>query len=157
MKFVLDASAILSGKDLNASKDYFTTNSIINELTSKKAKRKIEYLGVKISSPCLQSLNFVKEKAKELGEIKRLSKNDLELIALAKDLNGTILTDDYSIQNLCSAIKIKYQGISENEIKKKVVWKYKCKGCEKIYENELKECLICGSELRTIRGKEEEI
>jgi rRNA maturation endonuclease Nob1 len=32
-------------------------------------------------------------------------------------------------------------------------WKYRCKGCRKIFDTAIKECPVCGAQVRSYRGK----
>ena len=82
----------------------------------------------------------------------RLSSVDIDLLALAKDMDATILTDDYSIQNTAKFLGIKYKAVGLKAIKKLVKWNYKCLGCGKVFDKEMPDCPVCGSKLRTTRA-----
>ncbi|WP_175266708.1 hypothetical protein [Acidiplasma cupricumulans] len=72
----------------------------------------------------------------------------MDIIALALQFNAIIITDDYAIQNVASRLKIKYSGASINEIKREIRWLYRCTGCHKIYNEDIKECPVCGHKLK---------
>jgi UPF0271 protein len=101
--------------------------------------------------PKNESIQLIKKGAEKTGDIGRLSPADIEILALAKEMNATLLTDDYSIQNLAEELNIDYKGIDIEEIKKKIYWRYRCRGCGKYWEELHKTCPICGSGLRTVR------
>lgn len=155
MKFVLDSSAFLSGKNLVTDKiDCYTTYSVINELESKQMKGTVELLfeiGLKVLDPSEDSRNRVKENAQATGDIARLSNTDIDILALALELNATIVTDDYSIQNIAEVAGIKYLPLAQKGIEKKIFWKYRCRGCGKYFSTFVPTCTICGSKVRTVR------
>lgn len=152
MKYVLDASALLSGIDFSLDNELYTSPMIIEEVKRGKMHIKLEYLidaGLKILSPSENAVDRVIISAKKTKDIDRISKSDLEILSLAIELNATLLTDDYSIQNLASILKIKYQSIVQKGIKKEIEWQYRCKGCGRYWEKMYKDCPICGSDLKT--------
>ena len=77
----------------------------------------------------------------------------MTVIALAIDLNGTIWTDDYSIQNVARILGIGFKPVGMEGIKKVVKWNYKCTGCGKWYKDNQPDCPICGSALKGCRRK----
>ncbi|HDO19214.1 MAG TPA: nucleic acid-binding protein [Thermoplasmatales archaeon] len=152
--FVLDASAILSGKPIELDGILITVPSVKREV-SKRHDYAFEFFlskGLSIESPSKESMSLVEKVAEEIGEKERLSQTDKEIVAIALDKRGKgnvcILTDDYSIQNIASMLGIRYQGISEKGITKKFVWRYKCEGCKKVFKERLSSCPICGSKLK---------
>lgn len=81
-------------------------------------------------------------------------------MALALDLSENdnndvmILTDDYSIQNVASELKIKFETISQSGITKRFKWIYQCRGCGKKFKENISICPICGARTRdTISNK----
>lgn len=152
MKYVLDASAFFSGIDFSLENELYTSPLIVEELKHGKMKRKLGYLiesGLKVLSPSENVVEIVRNFAKKTKDIERISKADLEILALALDLNAVLLTDDYSLQNLASFLKIKYQPILQIGITKEIEWRYRCKGCGRYFEKMYNECPVCGSKLKT--------
>ncbi|HEC82754.1 MAG TPA: hypothetical protein ENI53_02590 [Thermoplasmatales archaeon] len=150
MVYVLDTSAILSGKFFGGN--IVTSPKVLNEIKPKgHSWRLLEYMksiGMKIISPPKKSVKIVRKTAEKTGDIANLSDTDLEVLALAHHLNATLLTDDYSMQNVAKELKIDYMTIVEEGIKKKIEWIYECSSCGKIYEKYLKECIICGGKIK---------
>ena len=66
-------------------------------------------------------------------------------------LNGTVLTDDYSIQNTAKIMGIPYRAVGQTGIKKVEKWNYRCNGCGKWFKEKSEECPICGSSMRSYR------
>ena len=117
-------------------------------------KRKIDYLvegGLRIISPPEDVVAMVTDHSRKTGDIERVSRTDLEVIALAKHLNGTILSDDYSIQNIAKSLSLPYKTLSERGIEQVFHWELRCRGCGRYYRERHDECPICGSELRTCK------
>jgi UPF0271 protein len=151
MKFILDSSAILSGKVNSNEHEFYTSPQISQELDQSEMSEKFQYMidaGLRIMGPSQKSMQKVQERAKKTGDINRLSEPDIELLSLALELDGVIMTNDYSIQNLASELNIRFLSLDDMEISNVITWQYQCKGCAQIFEEKQKECPICGSELR---------
>lgn len=151
MKFVLDSSAILTGKIDSNEHEFFTSPQISQELELSEMSEKFHYLidaGLRIMAPSQKSMQQVQISAKKTGDINRLSEPDMELLGLALELDGVILTNDYSIQNLAAELNIPFLSPDEHVISNVITWQYQCKGCAQVFEEKQKECPICGSELR---------
>ena len=154
--FIIDTSAILSGKPISPpNTTLLTTPGVSNEFhPGGKDFRRFELLketGLTIQMPSKDALTLVKQTAQQTGDDRRLSIADIEVVALALDINNnenqeaTILSDDYSIQNVASTLDIKYQGILQKEITKKFKWVSRCPGCGKQFNETIKTCPICGT------------
>ena len=130
MKLILDSSAILSGKYNSADHEFYTSPSISQELEKSDMNEKFNYMidaGLRIMAPSRNSLQTVRSGAEKTGDIHRLSELDLELLSLALELDGVILTNDYSIQNLASELNIRFLSLSEEGITNVITWHYQCK------------------------------
>ncbi|MCK5561560.1 MAG: nucleic acid-binding protein [Thermoplasmata archaeon] len=177
MKLILDTSALLSGKDFLVSEEYelYTVPSVEEELRKGPSKpelddwteteRKFEFLmeaGLKIVVPPEAAIAKARAAAKQTGDIKRLSNTDIDVIALAVELERTsedvlILTDDYSIQNLTAELGLKFKPLTEKGITEKFRWKYKCTGCGREWEEPEDICPICGSKVKTKVAKKQKL
>ena len=165
--FIFDTSAIFSGKEINFY-DYeiITTDGVSEEIKpGGKDFQKFEMLkeiGLKILSPSKNSIEEIKKISKKTGDIERLSKTDIEILAVALDLKNKnkdpiILSDDYSIQNISDNLDIKYENISQNKITKRFTWISKCMGCKKKYKEHINICPICGTKTKKIIKNEFDI
>lgn len=152
--YILDTSALFSMQDLPSGEAY-TTAGVIAEL-NKYADPRVRFWEelLKISEPTKASLDKVNKAAESTGDKGRLSPVDIEVLALALDMDGLLLTDDYSIQNLARFIGIKYQGVGMKGIQKIIRWKYRCRGCGRVWDKEYPDCPVCGSPLKTVRSRE---
>jgi len=154
-RYVLDASAVLCGKDF-FFENAFVPPSVIEELGRGRFRRKVESLvGIKVSvkAPGQKSKERIKKAAAETGDLLRLSSQDIDVLALALDIEGTILTDDYSIQNVARHMGISFEPVAEKGIKEEFCWEYVCTGCRRRFSKAMKECPICGSQVKTKRRK----
>jgi len=153
MVFVLDSSALFSMEDL-PSEDIAVPPGVVDELRKYKDPR-VERWGdlLRVSECTQRSVSKVKETALKSGDAGRLSDVDVSVIALAIDLGGVVLTDDFSIQNVCSIMKIEYRSVGTGGIKKVEKWNYRCNGCGKWYKEKMDDCPICGSSMKAHRKK----
>ncbi len=166
--FILDTSAVLSGKPINMKNSIIaTTPKISNELKpSGRNYQAFQFLkekGLCILTPSYQSLKIIDKTSIETGDIGRLSMADKELLAVALDLKKkgenqpVIVTDDYSIQNVAHGLKIEFKNISEQGITKKFRWINRCRGCGKKFKDNITKCPICGAKTKKIILKKENL
>ena len=159
--YIIDTSAILSGKSIYLDNvKIVTTSSILEELKpGGRDYRSFQFLmerGLSIQSPSKESTEKIKTVSSKTGDITRLSKTDIEILALALEINkdeekeAIILTDDYSIQNVSYVLNITYESISQSGITKKFKWTCRCRGCGKRFKGNIKTCPICGAETKTV-------
>lgn len=158
--FVIDTSAILSGKPISiANASLVTTPGVSDEFSpGGRDFRTFELLketGLTIHMPSQAALNVVRTIAQQSGDDRRLSIADIEVVALALDINkehykeAIILSDDYSIQNVASILHIKFEGFMHKEITKKFKWVSRCPGCGKQFNEITKICPICGTSTKS--------
>jgi len=157
--FVLDSSAFLSGKPLFSFCPMITTGSVREELTRLGEEVLLaRYPELDYDAPTPHDIEEVRGFAERTGDLRRLSPVDIELVALALKLGGTVISDDYSIQNVCGEAQIPFLPLSERGIQRKVKWGLRCRGCNRYFDGEatnekLSQCPVCGSELRTVRTR----
>lgn len=166
--FIIDTSAILSGKPLIFNNAQFITTKNIEKEIKPGGKDYENYIYLKekcliLKTPTNESLKKIKEISKKTGDIDRLSFFDIEILAIAIDENKQknadviILTDDYSIQNVAIFIKLKFESLNQNGITKKFKWINRCRGCGKKFKDNITVCPICGSDTKKTVIKKEEI
>jgi len=158
--YILDTSAILSGKNTIFTSGSVTCTGVSEELQpGGKDYQYFQFLkekGLKILSPQKKYLEKIKEYAKKTGDLGRLSEIDIELLALAIEIKNKgendpiLITDDYSIQNLANTLDIKFETISQNGITEKFKWINKCQGCGKKFKENINSCPICGSKTKKV-------
>lgn len=162
MKVILDASAFLSGRITSlpdSPGNVFVTPEVVKEIEHGAPKRAIDNLlisGLLIRSP--EDLEDAKKAAERTGDIELLSIADLSVIALAMEINGSVvMTDDFRIQNVLLSLDMKFitaGEIGDRTIKEVWDWTYRCRGCKKFFQDPpLCDCPICGSEIRKVRKR----
>ena len=90
---------------------------------------------------------MIKSIITKIGET-RLSKADISIIALAKESNATLVTDDFAICNLAKTLAIELLNLGTKGIKDTRKWIKFCKSCGKGYPPSQKVCSLCGNKLR---------
>jgi endoribonuclease Nob1 len=146
--YVLDASAFIYGVQVSGT--VYTVPEVTRELRSSEAEVALqEFLkeGLKIESPLKTDVALITEKAKSTGDYLRLSQADIDLLAKALEVSGTLVTDDYSIQNVATLLGIETQQIQQARIKRVLKWRRRCVGCGRLYESETI-CPVCGSDVK---------
>ncbi len=153
-KKLLDTSVIYrSDLDFSAG-SYVITNKVLLEIRDETVKS-VLYSALRkgkmdVEEPGSGYIKKVREKAGETGDLQRLSDTDIELIALALERRYLLLSDDYSIQNMCRHLDIEYLGSIQDGIKSMLEWFMVCEGCGRRipYDATMKKCSVCGSGLR---------
>ena len=153
MRAVLDASAVLEGFDPVPPSDYAVPPSVVEEVSKGRAGRRMEALlaaGLEVREPREETVAKVEAQARLLGEEGRLSRADMEVLALALEAGVPAVTDDYSVQNVAACLGVDAQGFKQGGIEEIWRWGIRCPGCNRWFE-EAKgdECPVCGTRLRT--------
>lgn len=107
-------------------------------------------LGLEIRSASLDAADRVAETAMGAGNLGRLSEADQSLLALALHLEATLLTDDYTMQDVAARIGIRCAGVNQVGIEGTKEWKPRCSGCGRWFDVPQKhdECPVCGSPVK---------
>ncbi|BAB59263.1 hypothetical protein [Thermoplasma volcanium GSS1] len=150
MKYVLDTSAIISRNINLLDGDLLFPSSVIGEIRKGKLKYMLDALFpmIRIVDPDQYYVRSVEDAAHKTGDLMNLSGTDIEVIAVAMQYGATIVTDDYSIQNVASALKIAFMNANIKSISKQISWVYRCTGCKKIFHEPVKVCDICGHNVK---------
>jgi len=151
---VIDAAIFIQGMDVEG----VTTPKVVEEVKDPESRL---FLGglisagkVRVLSPSRESIEAVKDAARRTGELGELSEADLEILALAYELNGILFTDDYNLQNIAKTLGIEFRTLKRG-IKRVIRWNYVCIGCGKKFKEMPPEgiCPDCGSPVRLIPRK----
>lgn len=125
--FVLDTAVFLHHATVPTMGLLYTTSAVDLEVRNSDSKaivdNAIQEKGLRIEEP---SKNALREVALLRAKIRdtKLSETDCGVLALAIDLAGrkmnpTVLTDDYSLQNVCRHAHIAFDGVVMGAIKRK--------------------------------------
>ena len=144
-RYVLDSSAFINA-NMIPDGELFSTPAVKDEIIDFKSKMLFQTRNVLTITPDKRYIFQVKSKALETGDLTRLSKQDISVLALAKQLNATLLTDDYDIQNLAEEMGIKYKSVSVPEITKVLKRAPYCDRCRRFRAGDI--CQRCGGKLR---------
>ena len=172
---IIDATAFIAGFNFNLllgthpETKMITTPNVFDEASKHTASEALllsfqEQGMLEIRSPEEQLVKQVNEAARTMGDLKSLSENDRQLIALALEMKTThpqdsvqLMSDDYSVQNTCSRLKIACLRLKKAGIKKAIRWEIYCPDCFMTYSADLfgQECERCGAVLkrRPYKGK----
>ena len=158
---VLDTSAFLAGFDpFAANEEQITVPHVeeeirTNSMTWVRFKASTENAKVLVKKPAEEALKKVEEYAVQVGDSFFLSETDKQLLALALELktqacDPQIVTDDYSIQNVCTRLGIEFISLATFGIRRLLEWMRYCPACHKEYAANciFNECLICGTKLK---------
>lgn len=149
MKYVLDASAIISGF---VEKGY-TVPEVVQEVRDYSSEFTLESLigsgKLEVEEPSPKSVRAVNRVVNTTKDT--LSETDVRVIALAMDLGGCVVSGDYGIQNVCEILGVSYVSVGGEGIGEVFQWTFVCVGCEKEYESPLTECPFCGN--RVVRKR----
>ncbi|RLF22455.1 MAG: DNA-binding protein [Thermoprotei archaeon] len=165
---VLDATAVLcGGLEVLREKLCYTVPEVLEEVKTTRHRAHLEAfmdLGLlKVSTPPGSYVNRALEAAKRTGDYERLSKTDLQVIALALQLSEErgesveLVSDDYAVQNVASHLGVKYRSLKVRPIKLRVKWAYKCTACGSIQQEYVEVCPICGHKMRRVSLRREEV
>ncbi len=152
---VIDAAIFIQGIDVEG----YTTPKVIEEVRDPESKLFLESLisagKVKVLMPSGESIEVIKMKALETGELDELSEADIEVLALAYELKAVLFTDDYNLQNIAKTLGIRFKTLKRG-IRKVIRWRYVCIGCDKKFDREPPGgiCPDCGSPVRLLPRKQ---
>ncbi len=144
---ILDSCAFFS--QIHPDGKIATVSNIENELINRQSKQyfsNLKHKGLEIREPSPKSEIYVRKKAQETGDLDVLSEIDIKILSLGYELKGTIISDDFAIQNVSLYMKLNSISCNGKEIKELRKWKFKCSACNLVSNNKEKSCSVCGSE-----------
>ena len=154
---VLDATSFYAGIPFSSQETSFTTPFIFEEIKHIKKEQDvintlIESNRLKIIEPEREFVYRVQQKASQTGDIQSLSKEDVSILALCLQLNGELVTDDFSILNVAKNLNLKVSPLMTKGIARINDWIYFCSGCQKKF-SKISHCPICGNKLKRRSAK----
>lgn len=152
VNFALDATAFYQGFHLHSNNTCITTGLVFEEISHIQEKFSvleslISNKRIVILEPDEKTIEMINSIITQIGET-RLSKADISIIALAKESNATLVTDDFAICNLAKTLGIELLNLGTKGIKDTRKWIKFCKSCGKGYPPTQKVCSLCGNKLR---------
>lgn len=148
MRVALDTSSLIYLNDFRKFDELLTTDSVIKEVKDRITALKLASLKLKVVEPSGKTIKEVEGIARKTSDLEKLSRTDIEVLAVAKENKCTIISDDRNIQNVAEKMGIEYISIFNKRITKLITWKKYCKNCEKNFEG--RECPVCGEKLSRV-------
>ncbi len=148
---VLDSSAFIN--DYTTSESIATIPLVREELEDEAGYRfdALEGSGMQIHIPDPETVERVERAARETGDAETLSRTDVRLLATSFELDATLVTDDYAMQNVAEKLDITVEVIAQDGIDERREWKFQCEGCGRVFDENRERCEICGSDLNRKR------
>ncbi len=144
---ILDTSAFIH--EYHTDEDTASVPQVHEELEGEHAFRfdAEEGAGMHIHIPSDGTVDRITRAAGETGDADELSETDLLLVAAAFELDGTLVTDDYAMQNVAERLNVDVQVIARDGITEQREWQFQCAGCGRTFDDDHDRCPICGSDL----------
>ncbi|MFC7153873.1 NOB1 family endonuclease [Halomarina halobia] len=144
---VLDASAFIREHAVDGPTA--TVPGVREELSGRSVYRfdAFEGSGMRVHVPSDASVERVRRAATGSGDRGVLSATDVALLAAALELDATLVTDDYAMQNVASRLDLSVETIEREGISEERAWTFQCTGCGRTFDDREDRCPICGSEL----------
>lgn len=157
--YILDSTALIAGQTNFSKKEFATTPSVLSEVMHDESVKNVVEVAVdcgqlEVLSPSEENIKEVEEIAASTGDKIKLSRTDMEVLALALEKSKAgfdviIISDDYSIQNLARRMTIKAIGVIHPGIRKQITWISYCPVCRSEYGiSDSNVCVKCGATLK---------
>lgn len=145
--YVLDASAFIH--EFHVTEPTVSVPEVREELEDESAYRfdAQEGAGMRIHIPDPGTIERIRRAAREGGDHGELSDTDVRLLATAFELDGTVVTDDYAVQNVARLLDLAVEPIAQDGIEETRRWLFQCQGCGREFEEDHDRCPICGTGL----------
>ena len=144
---VLDSSAFI---DEYTTDEPIATIPMVREELEDEAGYRFdarEGSGMRIHIPDPETVERVERAARETGDAETLSRTDVRLLATAFEMDATLVTDDYAMQNVAEKLDVGVDEIAQDGIDERRDWKFQCQGCGRVFDENRDRCEICGSGL----------
>jgi UPF0271 protein len=144
---VLDSSAFIN--DYHTDDRTASIPAVREELEAESSMRfeAMEGAGMHIHIPTEATVEKVRRAARETGDAGVLSDTDTRLLAAAFELDATLVTDDYAMQNVGDRLNVVCEVISQDGITEQRQWRFQCQGCGREFDEHHDRCPVCGMEL----------
>ncbi len=144
---ILDSSAFIH--EYHTDEPTASIPMVEEELEGEHAYRfdAMEGAGMHIHIPAEETVERIQRAATETGDAAELSPTDTQLLAAAFELDGTLVSDDYAMQNVAERLDVSVQVIARDGITEEREWRFQCAGCGREFDENKPRCPICGSDL----------
>lgn len=148
MAAVIDTNVLIHGRGNLEYDDIYVVEGVVEEAKSRRGKNVLRNLDYDVFRPSRDALDQVERKSDEINS--PTSSVDEELVALAKEKDAVLVTDDKAMQNLCLHLDVKFDGFHDPGLEERQEWKKLCENCG--MDVSTPPCPRCGS--RRIRRKQ---
>jgi UPF0271 protein len=131
---VLDAGVFIEGHSFHG----ITSESVADETAVPPT--------VEVLSPKKEFVAKARAAARETGDLDVLSSADIDIIALALQFNGIVVTSDFAVQNTAEHLGLEWEGAGKG-ITEKIDWIWYCPACNRTAPKK-GECVFCGTETK---------
>lgn len=144
---VLDASAFIDQYEVDGPTA--TVPEVQEELEGGAGYRfeAMEGGGMRVHVPAEETVDRVRRASRTTGDLDVLSQTDIRVLAAALELDATLVTDDYAMQNVADELDLVVESVSKEGITERRDWNYQCQGCGREFDEHRDRCPICGSDL----------
>jgi UPF0271 protein len=152
--YVLDASAFYAGTALLATgKKCATTGAVFDEVSHIKSSHAaldalLDAGNLSIVDADRENTDAITAAAKKTGDYAKLSAADISVLALARQMKATLVSDDYAVANVAATVGIKVEMSSGKGIKNTRKYTTYCSACSRAFGPNAKECPLCGNALK---------
>lgn len=149
---VYDASAFYAGIPFASAQPGYTTTLVFEEIKHiKQSHGALDVLldtgRLQIRDPDSENISFVTNYSKKTGDFQKLSNADISAVALAIQINGELVSDDFAISNLAKNLGILVIPSMTKGIKIVGKWRYFCPACKKEFSS-VQNCPNCATKLK---------
>ena len=145
--YVLDATAFID--EFETEEPVATIPAVREELSEGAGYRfdAMEGAGMHVHIPETDAVDRIRKAAASTGDLEVLSETDVRLLAAAFELDAVLVTDDYAMQNVASALDVETEVIAQEGIEDRRDWHFQCQGCGREFEEHHDRCPVCGADL----------
>jgi UPF0271 protein len=145
---VLDASAFIH--DYTVDEQTATVPAVKDELEGEESRLRFEAeagAGLRLHPPADGTVDRVRRAADRSGDGETLSVADIDLLAAAVELDATLVTDDYAVQNVAEKLDVPIETVARDGIDEERSWEFQCAGCGRTFDENRDRCPVCGADL----------
>lgn len=146
---VVDTGPLMEGFTAPEDTECLVPPEVLTELEDQGVSNyEILERGLVTTFPTDHAISVVEDCAEHTGDLDVLSEADIAVLALAGDKEAKVVSDDYAVQNVGSALNLEVEGFSKEGISEEREWIWYCPACGEHEGDRKGECPICGAELK---------
>ena len=161
-KLILDATVFirldfpqLLEPDRQTATTFYTTTGVVSELKDFRSKsnlmllRQASMAQLIITDPNPENITKISQAIQQFDPRSPLSPIDKQVLSLAYQLQGKLMSHDFTVQNAAKHLGIAIQTLpSGKKVRTQKRWVLKCQSCFKKVSYETEDCPFCGGKLK---------